>query len=60
MKIELATFTSKGQITVPVAICRKLDLKKGDKVAFIEDANGIRVINSSSLSIEKVREDEHG
>ena len=34
--MELAKITSKGQITFPISIRRILNLKDGDKVAFIE------------------------
>ena len=35
--MDLATLTSKGQITIPAAIRKKLRLKTGDKVFFIEE-----------------------
>ncbi|MBR5508946.1 MAG: AbrB/MazE/SpoVT family DNA-binding domain-containing protein, partial [Lachnospiraceae bacterium] len=35
--MELAKVTSKGQITIPIEIRRKLGLKEGDKVLFIEE-----------------------
>ena len=31
--MELAKLTSKGQITLPIAVRRKLGVKDGDKVA---------------------------
>jgi len=31
------TITSKGQVTVPIAIRKKLGLRKGDKVEFVEE-----------------------
>ena len=34
MKMEVSTMTSKGQITIPVAVRKKLDLQQGDKVLF--------------------------
>ncbi len=30
----IATLTSKGQVTIPAAVRKRLDLKKGDTVAF--------------------------
>ena len=36
--MELAKVTSRGQITLPLAIRRKLDVKEGDKVVFYEDS----------------------
>ncbi len=35
-----ATITSKGQITIPKDIRGLLDLHAGDKIRFIEDADG--------------------
>jgi AbrB family looped-hinge helix DNA binding protein len=31
----VATLTSEGQITIPVAIRQKLDIRKGDRVSFV-------------------------
>lgn len=55
MEMELAKLTSKGQITVPVAIRKKLALKEGDKIIFISDDNGIRIANASTLALEKAQ-----
>ena len=39
-----ATITSKGQITIPIEVRRKLDLKPGDRVDFVLDhAGGVRL-----------------
>lgn len=35
-----ATMTSKGQLTVPKEVREKLDLKSGDRVEFVEQADG--------------------
>ena len=41
--IELeATVTSKGQVTLPVALRERLGITTGTKVMFISDAKGIR------------------
>jgi len=45
--MELAKITSKGQITIPVDIRRKLGVKQGDKVLFVEEAGKIYILNSS-------------
>lgn len=40
----VATVTSKGQLTLPAAVRRKLGIDPGDRVTFvIEDANGARL-----------------
>ena len=38
-----AKVTSKGQITIPREVRRRLGVKAGDRVEFEEDAKGIRV-----------------
>lgn len=55
MEMELAKLTSKGQITVPVAIRKKLSLKEGDKVVFLSDDDGIRIVNASVMALEKAQ-----
>jgi AbrB family looped-hinge helix DNA binding protein len=49
MKEHLTVVTRKGQITLPVAIRRRLNIKEGDKVAFVEDEDTIRLIRSDSV-----------
>ena len=46
-KMDLAKVTSKGQVTIPIDIRKKLGLKNGDKVLFVEEAGRIYMINSS-------------
>ena len=48
-KMDLAKVTSKGQVTIPIDIRKKLGLKNGDKVLFVEEAGRIYMINSSGL-----------
>lgn len=45
--MELAKITSKGQITIPVAIRRLLGVKDGDKVMFVQDGNKVVMMNAS-------------
>lgn len=58
--MELAKITSKGQITLPISIRRDLNLKDGDKVAFIEKDGNYILVNPVSLAIDKVRDDFKG
>lgn len=53
--MELAKITSKGQITIPVQIRKKLNLKEGDKVAFITEGNKIVLENSTKLAIKEAQ-----
>jgi AbrB family looped-hinge helix DNA binding protein len=50
--MELAKITSKGQITLPPELRRKLNLREGSKVAFIEGQGGYLVVNPLLLAIE--------
>lgn len=43
--MELAKVTSKGQITIPVAIRRKLGLKTGSQILFVEEDGRIVMMN---------------
>lgn len=45
--MELAKITSKGQITIPVAIRRMLGVKDGDKVLFVQEGNKVVMLNAS-------------
>ena len=56
MSMELAKITSKGQITLPIGIRKKLRLKDGDKVAFIETDGRIVVSNPIAVAIKDVQE----
>ena len=54
--MELAKITTKGQITLPIAIRKVLNLRDGDKVAFIERNGEFVLANPSMLALERVRE----
>ena len=43
--LEMAKVTSKGQITIPVSIRRKLNINEGDKLLFIDSPDGILMVN---------------
>ena len=53
--MELAKITSKGQITLPISIRRKLNLKDGGKVAFIEQNDTYTIVNPLRLAIENAQ-----
>ena len=58
--MELAKITSKGQITLPITIRRELNLKEGDKVAFIEKDGNYILVNPVSLAIDELRKSFDG
>ena len=45
--MEIATVTSKGQITIPISIRKILNLDKGDKVILEEENGKIIMVNAS-------------
>lgn len=54
--MNLAKISANGQITVPIEICRLLDLKSGDKILFFQKKDGEIVIsNASSQAIRKAQ-----
>lgn len=53
--MELAKLTSKGQITIPIDIRRKLGIKEGDKILFIEEAGRIYILNSSMEALREAQ-----
>lgn len=53
--MELAKLTTKGQITLPIAIRRALSLKDGDKVAFLENNGQYVLVNPTMLAFEEAR-----
>lgn len=58
--MELAKITTKGQITLPISIRRELNLKEGDKVAFIEKDGNYILVNPISLAIDELRKSFDG
>lgn len=53
--MEIAKITSKGQITIPIDIRRKLGVKEGDKVLFVENQGRIIMMNSSMEALRKAQ-----
>lgn len=53
--MELAKVTSKGQITIPVDIRKKLGIKNGDKLLFLEESGRIYIMNSSMDALREAQ-----
>ena len=53
--MELAKVTSKGQLTIPVEIRRKLGIKNADKVLFIEESGRVYMMNSSMDALREAQ-----
>lgn len=58
--MEMAKISSKGQITIPIEIRKKLKLKEGDKVLFIMEGDKIIFANASIIALEKIQQDMIG
>jgi AbrB family looped-hinge helix DNA binding protein len=48
--MNLAKVSANGQVTVPVEIRKKLNLKEGDKILFFERTDGEVVISNASAT----------
>lgn len=53
--MEIAKVMSKGQVTIPINIRKKLNIKEGDKVIFIEKDGNMIIANSGMLALKKVQ-----
>ena len=58
--MELAKVTSKGQVTIPIEIRKKLGIKNGDKVLFIEESGRIYIMNSSMDALREAQQEFAG
>ncbi|MFQ5837428.1 MAG: AbrB/MazE/SpoVT family DNA-binding domain-containing protein [Thermoplasmata archaeon] len=47
--VEVARVTSKGQVTLPVSIRKKLGLGKGSRLLFLEEGREVRLIAGGDL-----------
>jgi AbrB family looped-hinge helix DNA binding protein len=56
MMLDVSRVTSKGQVTIPIEMRRKLGIKDGDKVAFIEEGNRIIIANAAMVALKEVQE----
>lgn len=54
--MELAKVTSKGQVTIPIAIRNMLGIREGDKILFIEDGEKVVLMNASTHALQKAQE----
>ncbi len=53
--MELAKVTVRGQITIPKEIRKKLNIKDGDKVVFLEENGKIIIENSAMVALREVQ-----
>ena len=53
--MELAKITPRGQITIPLAIRKKLGVKDGGKVAFFEEGGRVVMENAVEAALQDVQ-----
>ncbi|NLC04851.1 MAG: AbrB/MazE/SpoVT family DNA-binding domain-containing protein [Tissierellia bacterium] len=58
--MELAKVMAKGQVTIPINIRRKLNLKEGDKIIFIEKDGNMIIANSAMVALKKIQSSFEG
>lgn len=54
--MELAKVMAKGQVTIPISIRKKLNIKEGDKIVFIEKDGNMIIANSAMMALQKVED----
>ena len=52
VKLDEATLTSQGQVSIPKKVREKLHLQKGDRIVFLEDGVGRIIIQEVETPIE--------
>ncbi len=50
--LRLSVVQEKGQVTIPTEIRKKLGLKKGDRVSFIETEKGVLISPQEVVALE--------
>jgi len=60
--VNVATVTSKGQITLPMSVRKRLGLRKGSKLVFLEAGEEVRIFKEEDLErrfavFDRMRED---
>jgi antitoxin PrlF len=53
--MSTATLTSKGQITIPVAVREKLGLAAGDRVEFVEVGSGEFTLKAATEDVRSLK-----
>ncbi|MCL2766512.1 MAG: AbrB/MazE/SpoVT family DNA-binding domain-containing protein [Peptococcaceae bacterium] len=53
--METAIITNSGQITLPIDIRKKLGVKEGDKIVFIEDGERILIASAAKTAFANIR-----
>lgn len=54
--MDIAKITTKGQITIPIDIRRKLKLKDGDKIIFLEKDGQVFFKNATEVAFDSIQD----
>lgn len=54
--MDLAKVSAKGQITIPVDVRKKLNIRAGDKVMFVEQNGSMTMINATMTALKEVQD----
>ena len=54
--MELAKITIRGQITLPVRIRKRLGVRDGDKVIFVEENGRVIIENASMIALRNAQD----
>lgn len=54
--MELAKITLRGQITIPIEIRRRLGVKDGDKVIFLEENGRVIMENAAMIALKNAQD----
>jgi len=46
---QVATVTSKGQVTLPASVRKKLGIRRGSRIVFLESGEEIRMLREEEL-----------
>ncbi|MDR2670971.1 MAG: AbrB/MazE/SpoVT family DNA-binding domain-containing protein [Oscillospiraceae bacterium] len=58
--LDIARVSVKGQVTIPIEIRKKLGLKDGDKVIFMEKNGDFVLLNANRLAFAEFQRDMAG
>ena len=53
--IDFAKVTSNAHITIPIEIRKKLGIKNGDKILFVEESGRVYMMNSSMDALREAQ-----
>ncbi|MDR2571438.1 MAG: AbrB/MazE/SpoVT family DNA-binding domain-containing protein [Oscillospiraceae bacterium] len=54
--MELAKITMRGQITIPVRIRKRLGVRDGDKVIFVEENGRVIIENAAMIALKNAQD----